>query len=121
VDPRSASERLRRLREEFSGTLADLRTRLAEPQREASGEVATVDQHPADIATDTAERELDVSRIAMFEARLKQIDDALERLKQGGYGICEVCGQPIPDERLEAIPDTPFCVRDAQREQARAQ
>jgi RNA polymerase-binding transcription factor DksA len=121
VDPKDARERLRHLREEFSGTVSEIRARLAQPERDWSGEIATVDQHPADIATDTAERELDLSRVVMFEARLKQIDDALARLKQGGYGICIVCGQRIPDERLEAIPDTPFCVKDAQREQARAQ
>jgi RNA polymerase-binding transcription factor DksA len=57
----------------------------------------------------------------MFEARLKQIDDAFARLKAGTYGICVICGQPIPDERLQLVPDTPYCVKDAAREQARAQ
>jgi RNA polymerase-binding transcription factor DksA len=121
VDPKDARQRLRRLREEFSGTVSEIRARLALPERESSGELASVDQHPADTATDTADRELDVERMAMFEARLKQIDDALARVAQGSYGICQVCGQPIPDERLEAIPDTPFCLKDAKREQARAQ
>jgi RNA polymerase-binding transcription factor DksA len=98
-----------------------IRARLAQSERETSGELAIVDQHPADTATDTAERELDASRAAMFEARLRQIDDAFDRLKQGGYGICVDCGQPIPKERLELLPDTPYCLKDAQREQARAQ
>jgi RNA polymerase-binding transcription factor DksA len=121
VDRDEARQRLERLREEFAATVSTIRLRLAEPEREASGELASVDQHPADTATETAERELDVSRMAMFEARLRQIDDAFVRLKQGSYGICIVCGQPIPDERLELLPDTPYCVKDAQREQARAQ
>jgi RNA polymerase-binding transcription factor DksA len=73
------------------------------------------------VATDTTEREVDVSREAMFAARLKQIDDALTRLSSGTYGHCIVCNTAIPDERLRAIPDTPFCAKDAQREQARAQ
>jgi RNA polymerase-binding transcription factor DksA len=57
----------------------------------------------------------------MLEARLAQIDDALARLKQGSYGVCLVCGQKIPEERLEVMPDTPYCLQDAQREQARQQ
>jgi RNA polymerase-binding transcription factor DksA len=121
VDRDEARQRLTRLREEFTSTVAAIRERLADPQRESTGDVASIDQHPADVATDTAERELDVSRAAMFEARIAQIDDAFDRLKQGGYGTCIDCGQPIPDERLELLPDTPYCVKDAQREQARAQ
>jgi RNA polymerase-binding transcription factor DksA len=121
VDRDEARQRLERLREEFASTVAALRERLAQPEREATGELAGVDQHPADTATDTAERELDVSRVAMFDARLRQIDDAFDRLERGTYGRCIDCSQPIPDERLELLPDTPYCVKDAQREQARAQ
>lgn len=75
----------------------------------------------ADAATETAERELDVSREAMFEARLEQIEDAFARLESGTYGRCIVCNAVIPDERLAVLPDTPFCVNDARREQSRAQ
>jgi RNA polymerase-binding transcription factor DksA len=115
-----ARERLRKLREEFEASAAELRARLAQPQRDSS-DVAVVDQHPADVATDTAERELDLARVAMLEARLAQIDDALARLKQGNYGVCLVCGKKIPEERLAVMPDTPYCLQDAQREQARQQ
>ncbi len=71
--------------------------------------------------TDTAERELDLSREAMFEARLKQIDDGFGRLENGTYGRCSVCNAVIPDERLAVMADTPFCLKDAQRERSRAQ
>ena len=115
-----ARDRLRALHEEFTATVTAIRERLATPQRDTS-EVATVDQHPADVASETTERELDLSRMAMFEARIAQIEDAFDRLKQGTYGTCQICGEKIPDERLALIPDTPFCVTDAQREQARLQ
>jgi len=120
VEREEIRARLTKLREEFVASAGELRARLAEPQRDTS-DVATVDQHPADVATDTADRELDLSRVAMLEARVAQIDGAFDRLKQGTYGTCQVCGQPIPEERLEVMPDTPFCVKDAQREQARQQ
>jgi len=121
VEKNEARERLTRLRDEFAATVDTIKQRLADPQGDSGGEINLVDQHPADVATETADRELDMSRVAMFEARLRQIDDAFDRLKQGSYGICIDCGQAIPDDRLRLVPDTPYCVKDAQREQARAQ
>lgn len=121
MDPSDARRRLETLSEEFQTTLEEVRTRLAQPQRESGGDVAIIDQHPADVATETAERELDLSRVVMFEARLKQIEDALRRVENGTYGSCVICNTTIPEERLAAIPDTPFCVNDAQKEQSRAQ
>jgi len=119
VERNEARERLTKLRDEFTSTVNTIKERLADPQ--GGGEINVVDQHPADVATETADRELDLSRVAMFEARLRQIDDAFDRLRQGSYGICVDCGQPIPDDRLRLVADTPYCVKDAQREQARAQ
>jgi len=120
VERTEARERLLKMREEFEGTVEAIKKRLVDSQRESGGDISLVDQHPADVATETADRELDAAREVMFEARLGQIDDALARLDAGTYGICTVCGKPIPDERLEAVPDTPYCVKDAAREQARA-
>ena len=114
-----ARERLTELRAEFRTTVDALKERLAQPERDAT-DAPVVDQHPADTATETADRELDVSREAMFEARLGQIDEAFQRIEDGSYGVCIVCGQAIPDERLALVPDTPYCVKDATREQARA-
>lgn len=119
MEETEARERLEKLREEFQSTVDALKERLATSERDAT-DVAVVDQHPADTATETADRELDVSREAMFEARLSQIEEAFGRLKSGTYGTCIDCGQRIPDERLALMPDTPYCVKDATREQARA-
>lgn len=120
VDRTEARERLTKLREEFSGTVESIRHRLADSQEESGGEISLADQHPADAATETADRELDTSREVMFASRLRQIDDAIARLDRGTYGTCTVCGKLIPDERLALVPDTPYCVEDAQREQSRA-
>ncbi len=45
---------------------------------------------------------------------LRQIDAALERMKEGTYGLCEVCGKPIEEERLRAIPWTTYCKEHAE-------
>ncbi|ACN98375.1 TraR/DksA family transcriptional regulator [Sulfurihydrogenibium azorense] len=44
---------------------------------------------------------------------IKAIDEALERIKNGTYGICEVCGKEIEEERLEAVPWTTLCIQHA--------
>jgi RNA polymerase-binding transcription factor DksA len=46
---------------------------------------------------------------------LQEIDVALERMKAGRYGQCEICGTSIPEARLRALPWTRFCVRCAER------
>ncbi|MBI3894649.1 MAG: TraR/DksA family transcriptional regulator [Acidobacteria bacterium] len=51
---------------------------------------------------------LRVNRV--LQGQLRQIEDSLERLKMGEYGICESCGAAIPSKRLLAIPWARFCV-----------
>ena len=114
-------ERLLSERADLEATTARIRERLAVPQRESGGDIALADQHPADTASETEARELDVARVAMFEGRMRMIDEALVRIDRGEYGRCVICGKEIPEERLELIPETPYCVEDAEREQARAQ
>ncbi len=46
---------------------------------------------------------------------LSKVNHALERVKTGDYGLCEVCGNPIPVERLEVLPYSTLCVEDAAR------
>ena len=80
---------------------------------DSTGELSSYDNHPADMATETFERERDNAVNDAFGERLEEIEQALGRMKDGTYGICEVCGKPIPYERLEAIPSAPTCVDDA--------
>jgi RNA polymerase-binding transcription factor DksA len=107
---------LLRTRDELVAALEPIRARLREPQRDAGSEIALADQHPADAATDTELRELDLGTEVMFEARLRDVDDALRRLDDGTYGRCVVCGKQIPVERLELVPETPYCVEDAAKQ-----
>lgn len=109
---------LQRTRDELVASLEPIRARLRESQRESSGDVAVADQHPADAATDTEMRELDLSTEVMFQTRLDQVDDAIRRLDDGTYGTCIACGKEIPAERLELVPETPYCVEDAAKQNA---
>jgi DnaK suppressor protein len=42
--------------------------------------------------------------------KLKQVDEALDKIKDGTYGICSTCDQPIPEARLDVLPFAKFCV-----------
>jgi RNA polymerase-binding transcription factor DksA len=78
-----------------------------------SDEPSHQDQHPADVASELLERSVDFSVVEMAEGALKDVELALRNLEKGTYGLCEVCGQPIPQARLEALPEARFCVEHA--------
>jgi DnaK suppressor protein len=84
---------------------------------EETGELlsGSQDNHMADTATETYERELDEGIEEDARERLRQVGHALERIESGEYGRCEVCGKEIPQERLEAVPWATLCIEDARR------
>ncbi len=86
---------------------------------EASGNLSNVPYHIADLSNDTAEHEVAVGLLENQSQLLEQIAAALERLDKGTFGNCEECGQPIPKERLDVVPYTPYCVTCAEKLQGR--
>ena len=105
-----------RLQEERTRQLAlAARLRQEEADPVESGELSTADQHPAELGSETFERELELTTLTILEGELKDIDDALGRLDHGTYGICEECGKLIDEARLEAVPWARYCVVDQAR------
>ena len=91
----------------------DAATRLSTSANEASQrELSAVDQHPAEQATETLERELDLGVLQSVDAELAEVSAALDRLDAGTYGRCEICGRDIAEGRLEAMPAARYCVED---------
>jgi RNA polymerase-binding protein DksA len=80
-----------------------------------TGEDAVFDNHLADTATVTYDRELDYTLEENSEHVLAEIDAALKRIEEGTYGVCTNCGRPIAPERLEARPWATLCI-DCQRQ-----
>lgn len=78
---------------------------------------ASGDSEYADHATDLYVKELDVAMEERFKDRIREIDGALQRIATHQYGTCIRCGKPIPESRLEALPETPFCLEDAMQEE----
>jgi len=85
---------------------------------EESGEDAVFDNHLADTATETYDRELDYTLEENSEHVLADIDAALKRIETGTYGTCTSCGKDIGEERLEARPWATLCI-GCQRERER--
>ena len=78
--------------------------------RDSIDELSTIDNHPADLATELYEREKDIAIKAHEDDALEKVDAALEAIENGSYGVCAKCGVDIPFERLEAVPYTLFCI-----------
>lgn len=76
---------------------------------ESFQEFSTYDNHPADVGTETFERSKDFGLREDRMTTLNLVEDALARLDEGTYGVCRRCGQPIGEERLEAVPWTAYC------------
>ena len=62
------------------------------------------DEESGEGDTLAVERERDLALAAQFRTQVEEIDHALTKIESGTYGLCEVSGQPIPKERLKAIP-----------------
>jgi RNA polymerase-binding transcription factor DksA len=116
MDDKSAKERLEQERQRLLSLEEGVRERsgLDSSQSEADGELSRYDQHGADVGTTTFERTSALSVIEQLEADIEAIDAAMERLSQGTYGRCEVCGREIDDERLAQRPSARFCIEHRQ-------
>ncbi|MEX0657989.1 MAG: TraR/DksA C4-type zinc finger protein [Egibacteraceae bacterium] len=110
-------ELLTNLRQELTAeresVLAELREYGADPYSERVDHIAGIDDNFADLAAATAERSEKLAFIENARERLAHVDAALEKIDQGTYGICEVCGAEIPAARLEARPLSVRCVQCA--------
>lgn len=71
------------------------------------------DEHDPEGATVAFEREQLAGLRTRVQQQLSEIDAALERVREGGYGRCENCGRAIGEERLDALPVTRYCIRCA--------
>jgi DnaK suppressor protein len=98
---------LLRLHERLVAKRDALRRKLADDL--TINEVTTTGDE-ADAANDGAQNELNTQLAALESRELVQVERAITLIRQGRYGVCEVCEQVIPIERLKALPFTPVCV-----------
>jgi RNA polymerase-binding transcription factor DksA len=105
VDPEQARKRLHDEKARVESLIHNIKDELGDEGESGQlSELSDYDQHPADTASETFEREKDVSILEQLEEELAELQAALERIDAGTYGLDEVTGKPIAAERLEAVP-----------------
>jgi RNA polymerase-binding protein DksA len=107
--------------EQFRNRLLDMRDRMLgevdgvvesiQEEINPTGDLSNAPVHLADSAPEQIDADINV--IENERGMMEEVQAALKRIDDGTYGTCINCGVPIPEERLEAIPYTPYCVRCA--------
>ncbi|MDP2941606.1 MAG: TraR/DksA family transcriptional regulator, partial [Candidatus Omnitrophota bacterium] len=82
---------------------------LKKSQKEASGDISGYTYHMADVATDTYDREFSLGLASNERQFLYELDDAMKKIDDGAFGICENCKSPISKNRLKAVPYARLC------------
>jgi RNA polymerase-binding protein DksA len=94
-------------RNELLGNVSSMET---EALRRESSDLSRLPIHMADVGTDNYDQEFTLGLMDSERKLIGEINDALNRIENGTYGICEGSGDPIPKQRLQAIPWTRYCV-----------
>ena len=98
-------------RREILGDVNEMKDEALKKSRlDATGDLSSMPIHMADLGTDNYEQEFALELMDSERKMIRQIDEALMRIEEGGYGICEGTNKPIKKARLEAKPWAKYCV-----------
>ncbi len=104
-------DRLLQERERLEAELQEIENRTARiSEGDRASELSAYEDHPADLASETFEREKDLAISESVEGLLNQVLIALEKVDRGTYGICDACARPIKTARLNVLPFATLCV-----------
>jgi len=92
---------------------------LKKSPKEAAGDISGYTYHMADVATDTYDREFSLGLVSSESDMLYQLDDALKKIEDGTFGICEECKTLIGKTRLKVIPYARLCVKCQEKKERR--
>lgn len=104
-------KKLEKYKKKLLETRMDL---LAELQRITNGGKSkdmTEAMDPVDLADASYTADYSLAWTEKINRRIREIDESLERIKDGTYGICQVCGEDIPEGRLEVRPKAKYCAQ----------
>ena len=83
---------------------------MSATSKDQAGDLSSYSYHMADQGTDTMDREMAFSLASREGRYLHHLNEALERIENGTYGICRSCGKEISRTRLEAVPNATQCI-----------
>jgi len=92
---------------------------LKKSQKDASGDISGYTYHMADIATDTYDREFSLSLASNERQELYELEDALKKIDDGTFGLCEECKTLISRTRLKALPYARLCLKCQEKKEKR--
>ncbi len=101
--------------EHYRKMLLQMRMDLtSELQRVSEGaknrdEVETMDS--VDLADSSYTADFSLSRVEAINSQIREIDEAILRIREGSYGVCAVCGEDIPEGRLQVRPNARYCAQ----------
>jgi YteA family regulatory protein len=117
---RAIKKRLQAERERLEQELHEIMERTSiSSDIEQVTELSTYDDHPADLASETFEREKDLALEGNIQDLLDKVNTALEKIEDGTYGLCDSCGIEINTNRLEALPWASLCLNCQDRLEGR--
>ncbi|MEK7469443.1 MAG: TraR/DksA family transcriptional regulator [Planctomycetota bacterium] len=90
---------------------------LRRSRQDASGDLSSMPIHMADMGSDTFEQDFTLGLIENEELELGAIEEALQRIEEGVFGVCEECSKLIPKERMKAIPHAALCLECKKKEE----
>lgn len=92
---------------------------LRKSQKEASGDISGYTYHMADVATDNYDREFSLGLASNERKAIFELDDALKRIEEGSFGICDDCKGQITKVRLRVVPSARLCIKCQQKREKR--
>ncbi len=108
---------LTRRKKILEGDVKGLEDEACKKGADAAGDLSTLPMHLADIGTDSFEQEISLGLMENESDEIHEIEEALDRIKDGSFGMCENCKKKVPKERLKAIPYTRLCVNCKMKEE----
>jgi RNA polymerase-binding protein DksA len=117
VDVERFRARLLEERERVVGAIDNIHTENPGSLGDETDEPLFQDNHLGDVATATFDREMASTLEDNSTHVLAEIDGALERIDAGTFGTCQACGNPIDEERLEALPWATLCIDDKRKQE----
>ena len=101
-----------KIKEEVVGDIKHIsEDTLKKSQKDAAGDISGYTYHMADVATDAYDREFSLGLASNEQKSLYELDDALKRIEEGTFGICEECKSIMTKTRLKAVPYARLCVK----------
>ncbi len=118
-DRESFKELLLQRRKMLTGDVNHMKDEtLSKSRKDASGDLSTMPLHMADIGSENYEQEFTLGLVESEEEELREIDGALERVKNKSLGICEACSKSITKSSLKAKPHARRCIACKRKEEA---